>query len=147
MNILFVCTGNTCRSAMAAALMNKIAMENNLDVRIDSAGLLANEGQRASENAVSAAAQFGADLSGHTAKQITAELINASDIILTMTKAHKQMLGEAAGDKVYTLMEYAREDGDINDPYGGSLDEYRECAHQIYDALLKVKERIAGNKN
>ena len=147
MNILFVCTGNTCRSAMAAALMNKIAMENNLDIRIDSAGIFADEGQRASENAVLAAAQMGADLSRHTAKQITMELINASDIILTMTKAHKQMLSGAAKDKVYTLTEYAHKDGDITDPYGGDLDEYRECARQIYDALLQIKERIAGNKS
>ena len=142
MNILFVCTGNTCRSAMAAAIMNKIAVETDLDVRIDSAGIFANEGQRASENAVKAAAELGADLSEHTAKQITGELINASDIILTMTEAHKQMLLPLAKDKVYTLLEYAALDGDIHDPYGGDLDVYRECAGEIYNALLKIGGKI-----
>ena len=142
MNILFVCTGNTCRSAMAAAIMNKIAMETGLDVRIDSAGIFACEGQRASENAVIAAAEMGADLSEHRSKQINEELISASDIILTMTEAHKQMLLPLAKDKVYTLLEYASLDGDVKDPYGGDLDVYRECAGEIYSALLKINEKI-----
>ena len=54
MNILFVCTGNTCRSAMAAAIMDKIAVENDLDVFIESAGIFAEDGQGASENAIKA---------------------------------------------------------------------------------------------
>ena len=61
MNILFVCTGNTCRSAMAAALFNKIAIEKNLDVRIESAGLFANDGEPASSGAIVAMKKYGCD--------------------------------------------------------------------------------------
>jgi len=62
MNILFVCTGNTCRSPMAAALFNKIAMEKDLDVRIESAGLFANDGEAASANSIAAMKDYGIDL-------------------------------------------------------------------------------------
>ena len=61
MNILFVCTGNTCRSAMAAAIMDKIAVENDLDVFIESAGIFAEDGQGASENAIKALMKYGID--------------------------------------------------------------------------------------
>jgi protein arginine phosphatase len=60
MNILFVCTGNTCRSAMAAAIMDKIVVENDLDVFIESAGIFAEDGQGASENAIKALMKYGA---------------------------------------------------------------------------------------
>ncbi len=147
MNILFVCTGNTCRSPMAAALMNKIAVENNLDVRIESAGIFAAAGQKASDNAVKAAAEMGADLSEHISKPITRELLDASDIILAMTEEHKRLLKPEAGSKVYTLCEYAGTDGSVSDPYGGDLDVYRECARRLYGALLKVSEKIAQSGN
>ena len=75
MNILFGCTGNTCRSPMAAGLMNKIAIEEDLDVRIESAGLFAAEGSPASDEAIEAMKKYDVDLSDHRAKQITPELI------------------------------------------------------------------------
>lgn len=143
MNILFVCTGNTCRSAMAAAIMNKIAVENNLDVLIESAGIFAEDGRGASENAVKALEKYNIDLSYHNAQTVTEDLINKSDIILTMTEAHKKVLEPMAKGKVYTLLEYAGEMGDINDPYGGDLEEYEETAREIYNALVDVTERIA----
>ena len=128
MNILFVCTGNTCRSPMAAALFNKIAMEKNLDVRIESAGLFANDGERASANSVEAMKDYGIDLSGHRAKTVNGELLEQVDVALTMTASHKMALEQYLGDKVYTLCEFAGENGDIPDPYGGDLQIYKECA-------------------
>ncbi len=142
MNILFVCTGNTCRSPMAAALFNKIAMERELPVRIESAGLFANNKEGASNEAVIAMKDYDIDLMGHQAKTITAELLEKSDLVLTMTASHKMMLEQYLGDKVYTLMEFAGMDGDIPDPYGGDIDEYKECAEKIYEALLKVADKI-----
>lgn len=142
MNILFVCTGNTCRSAMCAAIMNKIAVDNELDVRIDSAGIFANEGQKASENAIKALAEMDIDLSEHRTKGISEELINSADLILVMTQGHKMLLKETAPEKVFTLLEYAGGSGDISDPYGGDLDEYRETAQEIYDALVDVAEKL-----
>ncbi len=143
MNILFVCTGNTCRSAMAAAIMDKIAVENDLDVFIESAGVFAQEGEMASEEAIKAVAKHGIDLTGHRTQPVTEDLIKQCDLILTMTQAHKQILMPMAQDKVFTLLEYAGSDGDIQDPYGGDEEEYEEAMQEIYDALVDVAEKIA----
>lgn len=143
MNILFVCTGNTCRSPMAAVLMNKIAIEKNLDVRIDSAGIFAVDGDAASTEAVNVMKEYGIDLSAHRAKKITPELIDESDLILTMTYGQKTMLGQ--NQKVYTLSEYAGFDYDISDPYGGNEEAYRAAAEQIYKAEKKAADRIEKN--
>ena len=146
MNILFVCTGNTCRSAMAAAIMDKIAVENDLDVFIESAGIFAEEGMGASENAIKALAKYGIDLTNHRTQPVTEDLIKQCDLILTMTQAHKQVLEPMAKGKVYTLLEYAGSQGDVQDPYGGDLEEYEECAQEIYDALVDVAEKIADKQ-
>ena len=145
MNILFVCTGNTCRSAMAAALFNKIAIEKNLDVRIESAGLFALDGEHASNEAVIAMKKYGIDLLGHHAQSINTELIEKSDLILTMTKAHKMVLEQTARGKVFTLCEYAGIDSDIDDPYGGDVKEYEECAEKLENALIKVAEKLGNS--
>lgn len=142
MNILFVCTGNTCRSAMAAALMAKIAEDNDMDVFVESAGIYATDGEMASENAILAMKKYNVDLSNHRSKSITEDLINESDLILTMTMAHKQMLEAVAGDKIYTLAEYAGYEYDVLDPYGGDAEEYEETAEEIYDMLVEVAEKI-----
>ena len=143
MNILFVCTGNTCRSPMAAGLFNKIAIEKNLDVRIESAGLFANEGEGASTEAIIAMKKYDIDLMGHHSQAINSELLEKSDLIFAMTAAHKMVLSPSAPDKTYTLCEFAGIDGDIDDPFGGDVEEYEECAEEIYNALLKVAEKIA----
>ena len=142
MNILFVCTGNTCRSPMAAALMNQVALERDLDVRIESAGIFAEEGAPASNEAILAMREYGIDLLGHHAQPINEELIEKSDLILTMTAAHKLLLEQMAGNKCYTLCEYAGLDEDIDDPFGGDVEEYQACAKQIYEAVLLVADRI-----
>ncbi len=146
MNILFVCTGNTCRSAMAAAIMDKIAVENDLNIFIESAGIFAAEGESASEEAIKAVAKYGIDLTAHRTQPVTEDLIKQCDLILTMTEAHKQILTPLAQGKVYTLLEYAGSEGDIADPYGGDEEEYTEAAQEIYDALVDVAEKIADKR-
>lgn len=142
MNVLFVCTGNTCRSPMAAAIFNKIAMERDLPCRIESAGLFANDGEGASAGAVAAMKAYDIDLLDHRAKSVNTELLEKCDLVLTMTEAHKMALKPFLGDKVYTLCEFAEEDGDIPDPYGGDNEEYLECAKRLYKVLLKVADKI-----
>ena len=143
MNILFVCTGNTCRSPMAAALFNKIAIEKNLDVRIESAGIFANDGEGASAEAIVVMKEYDIDLLGHHSQTINSELLEKSDLILTMTAAHKMLLDRYADNKTYTLCEFAGIDGDIPDPFGSDVDEYKMCADKLYTALLKCADRIA----
>ncbi len=140
--ILFVCTGNTCRSAMAAAMMCDIAEKNDLDVLIDSAGIFAPIGESAAQNAIAAMKKRNIDLSLHRTKPLTEELIDMADIILTMTQAHKMLISNMAEDKVFTLMEYAGDDGDIPDPYGGDIEEYEETAEAISDALVDIAEKL-----
>ena len=139
---MFVCTGNTCRSAMAAAMMDDIAVKNDLDVVIDSAGIFASIGECAAENAILAMKKRDIDLSLHRTKPLTDELIDMADVILTMTSAHKMLIEGMAKDKVFTLMEYAGGEGDIPDPYGGDLEEYEETAEKIYDALVDIAEKL-----
>lgn len=140
--ILFVCTGNTCRSAMAAAMMADIAEKNDLNVLIDSAGIFASIGDGAADNAKTVMKKRGIDLSLHRAKPLTEELIDMADVILVMTSAHKMLIENMAREKVFTLLEYAGDEGDIADPYGGDEEEYEEVADEICDALVDIAEKL-----
>ena len=109
--ILFVCTGNTCRSPMAAGLFAKMLQERGVTgIAVASAGLAAFDGAPASAEAVEVMRQFGVDLSGHRTRRLTREMVLTADLVLTMTKRHKEavlaLAPEAAG-KVFTLREFA----------------------------------------
>lgn len=157
MTILFVCTGNTCRSAMGAAIMKRLLEERGIRedaVAVKSAGIYAVDGAPASKNAVEAAAAYGADLAMHKAVRLNEEMIKTADLVLTMTGAHKSQILKMIPkeeEKVFTLKEYAgmtdngKTEGDMNiaDPYGGDIDEYRKCAQEIVLALQGIVERIA----
>lgn len=134
-SVLFVCTGNTCRSPMAEGFMKKI-FKNSINVK--SAGLAAN-GAPASANAVAVMSEEGIDISGHISTRITPNMAAEADLILAMTKAHKEMLVHAvpsAADKVMTVAEWSGRGGDISDPYGGNLDDYRRCRDEIKEMIL-----------
>lgn len=145
MNILFVCTGNTCRSPMAAAMFAKEANARKLDVQVESAGIFATDGENASSEAIIAMHEYGIDLTGHHAQSINQELIEKSDLIITMTPAHKMVFESVAGDKTFTLGEYAGVDYDIDDPFGGDVDDYLQTAQQIKNAIVKMADRIENN--
>ena len=142
MNILFVCTGNTCRSPMAAYMFDRIATEMGIDVRVESAGVFATEGEGSSSEAIIVMKKYGVDMLSHHSQPINTELLEKSDLILTMTEGHKMLLSEYAGDKTYTLSEYEGEEGDIPDPFGGDVEEYEECAERLNVLLKKLAEKL-----
>ncbi len=152
MKIIFVCTGNTCRSPMAEVIAKNLFEENNINAQISSAGIMALSGARASKNAIKAAELLGLDLSLHTSSQFTIDLFNNSDIILTMTQNHKDAvlsvlqnasISDELHEKVFTVAEYAGlEHYDISDPFAQSLSVYQDCAEQLKFLINKIVERI-----
>ncbi len=142
MKILFVCTGNTCRSPMAAALMNKIAKDNDMNVTSDSAGIFAKQSDKASKYAIDAMKEYELDISNHSATPLTEAMLEEYDLVLTMTDGHKSMISALAPDKIFTVCEYAGYNGEIMDPYGSGLKEYKQTATDIYDCLTEIAEKI-----
>lgn len=145
MNIIFVCTGNTCRSPMAETIAKDIFEKNNIDANVISRGLSVYMPSPASENAVKAMEKMGLSLDGFVSSPLTVEDIEDADAIITMTKDHKEALRDicARYDKeLYTLGELAGTDKDITDPFGGDEQRYDECAAQLKEYIIKIAEKL-----
>lgn len=149
--VLFVCTGNTCRSPMAEAIFNHMARERGLEQThvAESAGIYPVPGDPATAGAVHAMASlYGIDLSGHASRLLDDRDLRDAWLVLAMTRRHVESIREAfpgLSDRIYTLKAFAGgdvRDRDISDPYGTSDEEYVACAREIRDALERAADRL-----
>jgi len=134
--ILVVCTGNVCRSPIAAGLLRHRLAEDGLDgaVEVRSAGLWGLDGEPASAHAVQVMAERGVDISDHRARTLREHDVAAADLILTMEERHRRSIfyvQPAALRKVFLLSEMAGEHGDVDDPYGLPIEAYRDGADEL----------------
>lgn len=141
--ILFVCSGNTCRSPMAEGFCKRILTDDS-KYRVSSAGTSATPGEHATQEAINALCNRGIDISRHRSRLLTEDLIHESSFIFAMTERHRQKVLEfcrEADRKCFLLAE----DSDIADPFEQDQDVYNECAAQILKAVqARVSQIISG---
>jgi len=152
--ILFVCTGNICRSPMAEGIFRHAVRNRAQQFRILSAGVGAINGQAASGHAVSALREIGIDLSGFRSRMLTGQTVGEADLIFGMTRGHVEaiaLLYPQAMEKTLLLREFDETldffEKDISDPIGGSYEVYLNCRDQIEQgihSMLKYLEQADG---
>ena len=147
-NILFVCSGNTCRSPLAAAIAQAaIARRGWQNIAVQSAGTGAAMGMPASEGAVIVAAERDLDLSAHRSQPLTPELVDWADLVLVMGSSHLWAAADmGAGEKVGLITEFMEGDDNgagIEDPYGADDEAYRATFDQLVVAIEAMLDRLS----
>ena len=140
MKVMFICTGNICRSAMAEVILkDKVSKDSKLKdkIQVFSAGTFAEDGEMSTEDAIEVMEEYGINLKEHRATNVASSNIKEMDIILCATVSHKMMLIRMypeLKDKIFTMKEYVQydeKDLDIKDPWGYDIEVYRMCAAEI----------------
>jgi len=148
--ILFVCTGNTCRSPMAVGILRD-AIGNRHKIKIISAGVIGMKGLPANSNAVKAMKEIGIDISGHRSQPLTKKLVDEAEKVFVMTQIHKLEvinLLEKSRKEIYLIGELNRKqvlknkDIDISDPIGRGIEAYRNCRDQIRQCVPGIIGKI-----
>jgi len=152
MHILFVCTGNTCRSALAEALAHKVIIERGLgDVEVQSAGTSAWDSAPASDGALLVGMERGLDLSQHRAQMLTRELVEKSDLILAMGPHHLERIEALGGSgRAYLITEYASYGSSVRpvtDPIGAELEVYRATADELEQEVRRAFDRLLAERS
>ncbi len=161
MNILFVCIRNTCRSSMAEGILKeKLKQIDEMGINVLSAGIRAFEGEPANDKAIKVLEAIGIDIKSHRARQLTDDVIFHSNLILTMTVSHKNIINDYINKKkvekslcprVFTLKEFAhkisskkvnRNNLDIADPYGMDYNVYEQSMQEIEIEINKIVNNI-----
>ena len=146
-SILFVCSANQCRSPMAQVLFEAFLAEKDVrdEWRVESAGVWAYDGSRATMNAQTVMAERGLDLSRHLSQPASSTLLKQFDLTVVMEQEHKMVLQDQnpqLADRIYLMREVADQEGDFADPVGGSLERYRAAADELGMLMRDGIDRI-----
>ena len=148
--ILFVCTGNTCRTPMAEGILKKLLAEKGIkNIKVSSAGTQALDGYPAAAFTLEATKVWDIDLKEHSSKKLTVNLLRESDLILVMSPEHLQhieKMDRGSLDKTYLLKAFPYKDDNDNlavkDPIGGSLEEYNQCFLELDEEIRRILPEV-----